>query len=300
MLAAPATPMTPVASAPPSDAEPGSQDANGDTRGCRAGSGRRAWLPSSGTTRRRAGPRWPARRARRAGSEPGRGPPDHVGASARLAGGPLGADGRPGAGPVPGAEPSDGGGATIPPRTKSTWGIRWIMMQARRAGSASSTGCSTISCGGSAREQGRHLVPGRHRARRVGDARARRRGAPGRAGGRVPVAGPRRRTAFRRRRGPADDHRDGIGIPARRRRGQRHVPRRHRRARLPTSAWSPTRWPSWSAGPASTSGSTRARPRSAAGRKSAMPSNDERWLDAEAGPVVRPYALTQGRTRHTG
>ena len=28
-----------------------------------------------------------------------------------------------------------------------------------------------------------------------------------------------------------------------------------------------------------------------------MPSNDERWLDAEAGPVVRPYALTQGRTR---
>jgi hypothetical protein len=31
-----------------------------------------------------------------------------------------------------------------------------------------------------------------------------------------------------------------------------------------------------------------------------MPSNDERWLDADAGPVVRPYALTQGRTRHTG
>jgi hypothetical protein len=31
-----------------------------------------------------------------------------------------------------------------------------------------------------------------------------------------------------------------------------------------------------------------------------MPSSDERWLDAEAGPVVRPYALTQGRTRHTG
>jgi hypothetical protein len=31
-----------------------------------------------------------------------------------------------------------------------------------------------------------------------------------------------------------------------------------------------------------------------------MPSRDERWLDAEAGPVVRPYALTGGRTRHTG
>jgi Protein of unknown function (DUF742) len=31
-----------------------------------------------------------------------------------------------------------------------------------------------------------------------------------------------------------------------------------------------------------------------------MPSNDERWIDAEAGPVVRPYALTRGRTRHSG
>jgi len=34
--------------------------------------------------------------------------------------------------------------------------------------------------------------------------------------------------------------------------------------------------------------------------RDAMPSNDERWLDAEVGPVVRPYALTQGRTRHAG
>jgi len=31
-----------------------------------------------------------------------------------------------------------------------------------------------------------------------------------------------------------------------------------------------------------------------------MPANDERWLDAAAGPVVRPYAVTQGRTRHSG
>jgi hypothetical protein len=31
-----------------------------------------------------------------------------------------------------------------------------------------------------------------------------------------------------------------------------------------------------------------------------MPSKDERWLDAQAGPVVRPYALTRGRTRHSG
>jgi hypothetical protein len=30
-----------------------------------------------------------------------------------------------------------------------------------------------------------------------------------------------------------------------------------------------------------------------------MPSNDE-WLDADAGPVVRPYALTRGRTRVSG
>jgi hypothetical protein len=31
-----------------------------------------------------------------------------------------------------------------------------------------------------------------------------------------------------------------------------------------------------------------------------MPSNDDQWLDAEAGRVVRPYALTQGRTRPSG
>jgi hypothetical protein len=30
-----------------------------------------------------------------------------------------------------------------------------------------------------------------------------------------------------------------------------------------------------------------------------MPSYEE-WTDAEAGPVVRPYALTRGRTRHSG
>jgi hypothetical protein len=31
-----------------------------------------------------------------------------------------------------------------------------------------------------------------------------------------------------------------------------------------------------------------------------MPSNDDQWLDAEAGRVVRPYALTRGRTRPSG
>src|ERR1700745_3249651 len=31
-----------------------------------------------------------------------------------------------------------------------------------------------------------------------------------------------------------------------------------------------------------------------------MASDDELWLDAQAGPVVRPYALTQGRNRHSG
>jgi hypothetical protein len=31
-----------------------------------------------------------------------------------------------------------------------------------------------------------------------------------------------------------------------------------------------------------------------------MPSPDDHWLDEEAGPVVRPYALIRGRTRPTG
>ena len=31
-----------------------------------------------------------------------------------------------------------------------------------------------------------------------------------------------------------------------------------------------------------------------------MASDDELWLDAQAGPVIRPYALTRGRTRHSG
>ena len=31
-----------------------------------------------------------------------------------------------------------------------------------------------------------------------------------------------------------------------------------------------------------------------------MPSPDDHWLDEEAGPVVRPYALIGGRTRASG
>src|SRR6516165_11968200 len=31
-----------------------------------------------------------------------------------------------------------------------------------------------------------------------------------------------------------------------------------------------------------------------------MPATEDHWLDEEAGPVVRPYALTRGRTRPTG
>jgi len=31
-----------------------------------------------------------------------------------------------------------------------------------------------------------------------------------------------------------------------------------------------------------------------------MPSPDDQWLDEEAGPVVRPYALIRGRTRPSG
>jgi Protein of unknown function (DUF742) len=31
-----------------------------------------------------------------------------------------------------------------------------------------------------------------------------------------------------------------------------------------------------------------------------MPPPPDQWLDAEAGPVVRPYAVSRGRTRPTG
>jgi hypothetical protein len=31
-----------------------------------------------------------------------------------------------------------------------------------------------------------------------------------------------------------------------------------------------------------------------------MPATDDHWLDEDAGPVVRPYALTRGRTRPAG
>ena len=31
-----------------------------------------------------------------------------------------------------------------------------------------------------------------------------------------------------------------------------------------------------------------------------MPSPDDHWLDEEAGPVVRPYAVIRGRTRPSG
>ncbi len=31
-----------------------------------------------------------------------------------------------------------------------------------------------------------------------------------------------------------------------------------------------------------------------------MPPAEDRWLDRDAGPIVRPYALTGGRTRPTG
>src|SRR5215467_7235293 len=31
-----------------------------------------------------------------------------------------------------------------------------------------------------------------------------------------------------------------------------------------------------------------------------MPAPEDHWLDEEAGPVVRPYALTRGRTRPAG
>jgi signal transduction histidine kinase len=148
--------------------------------------------------------------------------------------------------------------------------------------------------------QGRHPVTGRPDDRRVGNARARRRRTPGRAGRRIPVTGPRGRAAFRRRHRPADHHRDGIRIPARDRRRERNVPRGHHRAGRRSR---PGRIRDGRHGQAV----RRAHPGQHArvrgqrlGLRDAMPSSDERWLDAEAGPVVRPYALTQGRTRHAG
>src|SRR5215472_9527281 len=67
------------------------------------------------------------------------------------------------------------------------------------------------------------------------------------------------------------------------------------------SAWWRTRWRSSCNAPAITCRSTCGRrPHYPTAGKAAMPSNDERWLDGEAGPVVRPYALTRGRTRHSG
>ena len=82
-------------------------------------------------------------------SESGRDPPYHVGASARLAGGPRAAGGRPGIRPLRPGSVRRRRGRRFHHGRGGTWGLPWILMQARPAGSASSTGCSTISCGAS-------------------------------------------------------------------------------------------------------------------------------------------------------
>ncbi len=231
MLAAPATPMTPVASAPPSDAEPGSQDANSDRPGA-AAAGQAGEPGSPASCRPAAAPGHDGRRRAVELAYAGGSPPDRVGSSTRLAGGSV----------------ANTGGPADPPTTRSRrcrfkrtrfnhgrtsrWRSRWNLISVRRPDGPARLAARRSRPAGRPDRQGRHLVRRRHRAGGVEHARTRRRGAPGGAGGRIPVAGPRRRTAFRRRLGPADHHRDGIGIPARQRRGQRDMPRGYRRARL--------------------------------------------------------------------
>ena len=124
-------------------------------------------------------------------------------------------------------------------------------------------------------------------------------GVPVRRGGRLPEPGQGRGPALRRRRGPADRGRDGVGLPVRdgRRRGQ--LPGGAGRRGGGRAAWSPTRWPCWSGESASTWASAAtgaAQPR----RVTPVQPPDSEWLDQDAGPVVRPYALTGGRTRPVG
>ena len=82
------------------------------------------------------------------GPESRRDPPDHVGASARLAGGSLAADGRRGVRPFrPGACWQRG--RRFDHGRGGTWEFRWIMRRPRLAAPVSSTGCSTIWSGAS-------------------------------------------------------------------------------------------------------------------------------------------------------
>src|SRR6266481_2469851 len=64
---------------------------------------------------------------------------------------------------------------------------------------------------------------------------------------------------------------------------------------------SPTRWRCWSDGRAGTWRRTRGSPnRNQPPGDLGMTSAKDSWLDQDAGPVVRPYAVTKGRTIPAG
>ena len=171
--AGPATPMTPVASPRPGQASgppweltresgpggsaPGPSAAEPDRDGDIKGLPRRVRQASLAPQLR---DRPPERQTTVASTGVGTGPPgssgpspaeirqNHVGASARLAGGSLAADGRRGVRPFrPGACWQRG--RRFDHGRGGTWEFRWIMRRPRLAAPVSSTGCSTIWSGAS-------------------------------------------------------------------------------------------------------------------------------------------------------
>ena len=112
-----------------------------------------------------------------------------------------------------------------------------------------------------------------------------------------------RGAALRVRRRPASPghHPDGHGAAVRHGGRAGQLPGRAVPGRAQTTAWSPMKWPCSSSDSASTCPPTRGPWSSPRGRGTAVGmTGDERWLDRDAGPVVRPYALTRGRTRPPG
>ena len=138
------------------------------SRGFRAGSGRPAWLPSSGLTRRSAGSRWPA-----AGRPAGRRPRTSAGPCRPFSAvGSRAAPSRPRSGRKRAAVaavrrhsrlirgrtargrqliPGSGRRRRFNRGRGATWAIRRNLIPARQATSASSTGCLMISCDASGR-----------------------------------------------------------------------------------------------------------------------------------------------------
>src|SRR6185312_1779179 len=60
------------------------------------------------------------------------------------------------------------------------------------------------------------------------------------------------------------------------------------------------RWPCWSSAPGRTWTRSRGLPHARFTPGEPAVSRHDRWVDREAGPVVRPYALTGGRTDPAG